>query len=456
MKALVIGGGISGLVCAYQLHRLGVEVTLLEESARLGGVIATHKQDGFQFELGPQSFLSSPKLLEVISKLGLDGELLRADSKAPRFVLVNGALHPVPMAPRTLLGTSLLGVSTKLKLLCEPLRNSQPPGSDESVAAFVRRKFGADLLDNLVGPFVSGVHAGDPERLSLRSAFPSVHQWEKEYGSVLRGAMKSRPAKDAPRPALCSFRDGAETLVRALAEALGDATVTGVRVTSVRRSKADGSSCFEVRAQRRGGEETLHADALVLATNTAAAAEILAQVSGKFSSLLRPVEYAPVAVVGAGYRREQVGHALNGFGFLVTRKERLRVLGTVWCSSLFPGRAPDGKVTLTSFVGGATDTNLVNLSDDQVAEETDREVARVLRISGPPVTRVFKRWPRALPQYNLGHSQMLAALRQETARVPGLFLTGNYLVGPSIAQCAEQALSTAQAVQQYLSAERTS
>lgn len=455
MRTIVTGGGISGLICAQRLKQRGQDVLLLEESERAGGVIGTIRQDHFQFELGPQSFLSNPTLLELISSLGLDGELLRADSKAPRYVLLDGALRKAPLGPLDLMGTSLLSFGTKLRLLSELWRRSRPPEEDESVAAFVRRKFGEDLLENLVGPLVSGIHAGDPERLSLRSAFPVVHQWEAEHGSVLRGAMRSRPPKDTPRPGLCSFREGMEALVRRLADALGDALSTGTRVEHIKRGKANGHSGFDVQVSRRGRAETLNADALVLATPTQAGAALAGQVSETFRELLGRIEYAPVAVVGAGYRREQVGHPVEGFGFLAPRKEKLNVLGTVWSSSLFPGRAPEGMVSMTSFAGGAANTGLMEWSDAQIAGAADREVAQVLRIRGAPVTRMVQRWTRALPQYNLGHGRIVAALEQELRRFPGFFLAGNYLSGASVASCADQAVKTAQAVQMFLSAQES-
>jgi oxygen-dependent protoporphyrinogen oxidase len=455
MRTIVIGGGISGLICAHRLLQRGQDVLLLEESERAGGVIGTIRQDNFQFELGPQSFLSNTTLLELISGLGLDGELLRADAKAPRYVLLDGALRAVPLGPPDLLGTSLLSFGTKLRLLSEPWRRTKPPDDDESVAAFVRRKFGEDLLDNLVGPLVSGIHAGDPERLSLRSAFPAVHQWEAEHGSVLRGAMKSRPPKGTPRPGLCSFREGMETLVRRLADALDDALSPSTRVERITRGRVNGHSGFDVQVSRRGRTETLKADALVLATPTSAAAALIGPISDAFRELLGRIEYAPVAVVGAGYRREQVGHAVDGFGFLVPRKEKLSVLGTLWSSSLFAGRAPDGMVSFTSFAGGAANAKVMDWSDERLVAEAEREVAQVLRINGAPVTRMVQRWTRALPQYNLGHGKIVAGLEQELRRFPGLFLAGSYLSGASVGCCAEQAVKTAEAVHTFLSAQES-
>jgi oxygen-dependent protoporphyrinogen oxidase len=443
MTSVVIGGGISGLTCAYELRSRGVPVLLLEAADRPGGVIQSVKQDGFLFELGPQSVLSSESLMQLAARLGLRDALLMADPRAPRYVYLGGRLHLVPMAPPALLSTSLLGLATKLRLLSEPFRKTTPGESDESVADFVRRKFGRELLEHLVGPFVSGVYAGDPEKLSLRSAFPALHEFEKQYGSVIRGAMKSRPAKDQPRPTLCDFREGLDTLVTGLSDTLGDSLRTGVSVDSIRRGKTNGISHFEIQARSAGSPETITADSLVIATPARIAAQVLAGLSPRFAEVLNRIEYAAVAVVSTGYRREQVGHPLAGFGFLVPRKEGRRQLGTVWSSSLFAGRAPEGTVSLATFVGGATDPHLFALSDEEIAATVESENAQILQISGAPLARRVDRWTHAIPQYNLGHAEVLRGLREEVARFPGLFLTGSYFDGPAVPACIDHALRTA-------------
>jgi oxygen-dependent protoporphyrinogen oxidase len=452
MDCVVVGGGISGLLCAERLHRAGARVLLLEKSNRWGGVIETQRQDGFLFELGPQSFLLNDALLDAVASLGLLDSLQRANPRAPRFIYSGGRLQSAPMAPPQILSTSLIGARTKLRILTEPLRRSSPPDGDESVAAFVRRKFGADLLENLVGPFVSGIHAGDPERLSLRSAFPFLHEWERDFGSVLKGAMKSRPAPGKPRPVLSSLAAGVAALPLALADALGDAAQKGVEVAGITRARANGSTTFEISVSSGGRTSTLHAQALVLATPADAAGSMLSSLSPLLAELLPRIEYASVAVVGLGYRREQIAHALDGFGFLVPRREKLGILGTVWCSSLFPGRAPEGMANLTSFLGGATQPEAASLPEEELVERTHEEVAQVLGIRGAPVTRILRRWSRALPQYNIGHAQLLAAVEAELARFSGLFLAGNFLRGPSIGSCAEQAFKTAGAVTTFLGA----
>jgi oxygen-dependent protoporphyrinogen oxidase len=447
---LVIGGGISGLACAYHLREAGIPVRALEAGSRPGGVIATKQKDGFRFELGPQSFLSTEPLLALIDALGLRDQLLHANPRAPRYILVDGRLVPAPLAPPSLLTTPLFSAGAKWRLLTEILRRSRPPIEDESIAAFVRRKFGDELLNRFVAPFVSGVYAGDPERLSLRAAFPKLHEFEARYGSVLRGAMKSRPAKGTPRAGLCSFRDGMEALPRALAARLGNSLLLETSVAGVRHGKANGRPWFEVDIAHHNRSETLAASAVVIATSTNIASQILLGLSDKFAPIFSRIEYAPVAVVSACYRREQIQRPPDGFGFLVPRREGLHVLGTVFNSALFPGRAPDGMDCFTSFAGGATDSKFCELSDEEITETICAEVARVLGITGKPVATNLHRYARALPQYNLGHAQNVKSLEALTVAMPGLFLAGNYLSGPSIGACVEQAYRTAEAVRVYL------
>ncbi len=448
--AIVIGGGISGLACAHHLQQAGIPVRVLDAGIRPGGVISTHEKDGFHFELGPQSFLATEPLLKLIEALGLNDQLVCADSHALRYILFRGQLVPAPLAPPSLLTTTLLGPRTKWRFATEMFRRTNPPPTDESIAAFVRRKFGDELLGRLVAPFVAGVYAGDPEKLSLRASFPKLHELESKYGSVLRGAMKSRPEKGTPRSGLCSFRNGMETLPRALGDRLGDALKSETTVAALSRGKANGKSWFELEVTRPNQRETLLASAVIMAAPTNAASEILKGVSDKFAAPFTRIEYAPVAVVAAGYRRDQLHRSCNGFGFLVPRSEGLRVLGTVWNSSLFPGRAPENMACFTSFAGGATDPKLCDLSEDEIAETICTEVGRVLGITRPPETRMVRRYARALPQYNLGHSETVSTLGAAISSVPGLFLTGNYLSGPSIGACVEQANQTADAVRLYL------
>ncbi|HKN61972.1 MAG TPA: protoporphyrinogen oxidase [Candidatus Acidoferrales bacterium] len=451
--AIVIGAGISGLACAYRLKQLGIGVTLLEGQERAGGLIGTVKKDGFLFESGPQSFQGTDPLLNLIRELGIEGELQQADPRASRYILRGGRLQRVPMSPQGLLASSLLNPKSRWKIASEPFRRTAPPSKEESVADFVRRKFGHEILEYLVAPFVSGVYAGDPEKLSLRAAFPTLEEWERQYGSVVRGAMKSRPAKGERKgpPPLYSFRNGLATLMQALRQNLGEALHEGAAVNGISRTAASDNE-YEVRFTRSSVAETIPASGVVIATPAYTASHLVMAMSSSMSQALSGIAYAPVAVVAAGYHVQQIGLPLDGFGFLVPRNEKIRTLGTVWNSSLFPGRAPEGFLTITSFIGGATDLEIIEKSESEVATIVGRDNARILGIEGLPVAQAVWKYPKALPQYNLGHGHLIEAARDAERALPGLFLAGNYLDGPAIGKCVEQGFRTAESVGAYLKA----
>ena len=446
-SVIVVGGGISGLVCAHALSKAGIQVLLLEASQHAGGMIASENHDGFLLELGPQSFSGTAGLLDLCEELGIADQLLRAPASAPRYVLINGALKAVPLNPSAMLTTSLLSSRTKWRIARDAIGSTRAPENDESIAAFVRRKFGEEALDRLVGPFVSGIYAGDPERLSLRSAFPQLYEAEKSAGSVIRGMLRAaKSRKPRERPTLQSFQEGNQTLVRALASKIGSNLQLGAEVVGVAARRESQDVKFEVRIRGGASEQVLLANRLVMAMDADVAGALLRDVNAAFQSVLSGIEYVPVAVVSLGYRREDVGHSLDGFGFLVPRSSGLRTLGTVWNSSLFPGRAPAGHVLLTSFVGGATDPPAAALSGDALAQLVHREIASVLQIRAAAMFSHVQTYRRALPQYNIGYEKRLGALEKLRRDFPGLFFVGNYLRGPAIGNCVDQAKETAQSL----------
>lgn len=443
--ALVVGAGISGLVCAYALRKAGIDAQLVEASSRPGGVIRSERRDGFLLELGPQSFSGTAPLLELCRDLGVEGQLAQAPRHAARYVLVDGALRQVPLSPPAFFASSLFSAGTKWSVLRDLFGTSQPPEWDESVAAFVRRKFSAELLEKLVGPFVSGIYAGDPGQLSLRSAFPQLHAAEKSTGSIVRGMIRAARAKKGPRgrPALLSFLESNETLIHALATRLGSALRCGAKVIGIRPGAGGVADKFEVRVSAGGGEEIIEAGQLILATPASVSAKLLNNVDVFFETALGGIVYAPVGIVSLGYRRSDVGHTLEGFGFLAPRSTGLSILGSVWNSSLFPGRAPDGHVLLTSFVGGTTNPQAVTRSSPELISLVHQAIAPVLHLRQSPIFSNVEIYERAIPQYNLGHTDRLTILETLLPKYPGLWLTGNYLRGPAIGACIGQALSVA-------------
>ncbi|MBS1842274.1 MAG: protoporphyrinogen oxidase [Acidobacteria bacterium] len=440
-SVIVVGAGISGLACAYALKKRGVDVLVLEASNSPGGLIRSVEENGYLFETGPQSFSTTPQLGQLIHDLGLSSELVTAPTKAPRYILINGQLRPVPLSPGAFLTSSLLSWSTKLSILRDPFTKSCPPVYDESIADFVRRKFAPELLDRIVGPFVSGIYAGDPEKISLRAAFPTIYEAEKSAGSIVRGMKAVARNRSRPRekPALASFRRGNQTLVEALSTMLGDSLRLGADVSRITKS-GDGTLTIATETKQFESRE------LVLAAPTSVAASLLQNLAPTAADVLSQIEYAPVAIVSFSYRRSDVSHPLNGFGFLVPRSSNLKLLGAVWNSSLFPNRAPNDQVLLTCFLGGATDPTTAHLSGSSLADLVHRELTPILGLKSQPVTARVTVYKQAIPQYNLGHLDRLATIQSELAKIPCLHLIGNYLKGPAIGTCVEHAQSVAESI----------
>lgn len=458
VEALVVGAGISGLATAYALQKAGIATRVVEAAARPGGVIQSMKRDGYLIECGPQSFSGNGYISAMCRDLGILEERVLADPKAPRYVLIDGKLQNVPMGPG-LLASSFMSGGTRTAILRDIFGSSESPEPDESIASFVRRKFSGTLLDRLVGPFVSGIYAGDPEKLSLRAAFPIFYEAEKAAGSITRGVfkvIKQRKAGNGTQPRVPkekltpqSFRDGNETLIRAIAARLAERLTCGTTVTRIEALDAGQepkAARFRVSLRGPRGEETVDTERLILSVPTETAGRLLEPLDLGFAAQLSAIAYAGVAVVSLGYRKGDVGDSLAGFGFLVPRSSGLNILGTVWNSSLFPGRAPDGQALLTGFVGGATNPAAMNKSPEQLVAQVHREMAPLLGLRKEPVFSNVTIWQRAIPQYNLGHTSRIAAIEFLRSRFPGLYFSGNYLNGPAIGTCVEQAMKVADEV----------
>ena len=471
LDAVVVGAGITGLAAAFRLARAGRSVALVEASERVGGCIETWTPETAEgrwlFELGPNTVLGgAPALESLLADAGLAGERLVADPAAgKRYLRRRFRLRPLPRGPLGLLATPLLSARGKLRLLREPWAPA-PPAGEESVADFARRRLGAEALDVLVAPFVSGLWAGDPERLSLAHAFPRLAALEREHGSLLRGMLRSgRPAErgrepsvkpPAPEPVersrgpdgpngspgagrrqkrarrgLFSLRGGLESLPRRLAEAIRDSAATpgaGVHTGApCRRLAPEGD---RLRIETAAGE--FLAPRAILAVPAVPAAEILAEATGGASRALADLPAAPVVTVALGYRRADVAHPLDGFGFLAPRGEGLSILGCLFPSSLFPGRAPAGHVALTAIAGGRTTPGLPDLPDAELLALVRTDLAHTLGVRGEPVVTRIRRWLPGIPQYELAHARFVELARRIEADLPGLTLAGTYLGGVSL------------------------
>ncbi len=412
-----MGSGVSGLSVAYRLRKAGYRVTVYEKDEETGGNIKTRSESGYLFELGPQTILADEKLLSFFRELGLNP--LRANPASKnRFIYRDRRLIPLPLNPIAFLLTPLLSLRAKLRVLREPW---VPPSrtEDESVADFVRRRLGEEFLDYIVAPFISGVYAGDPEQLSVRYATRKIHALEREFGSLIRGAIKKKAL--GPGGALVSFEGGLSELISALSRELE------IRRESVvlRVRKRNGTFALETRT---GRDET---EILVISSPAYTASYLLKEISFSASLEFDRIDYVPVVVVNVGVKGDRVP---DGFGLLVPRREGKRILGVIFSSKLFPGRAPEGRELLTVYMGGATDREAVELSDEEIAETVARELKEILGVGDPEFVHVQK-WRRAIPQYTLGYGKYLNLARELEETHRGLFLTGNYLGGISVADC---------------------
>ena len=435
LDVLMVGGGISGLTAAFHLARGGRRVAVLEASERVGGSIETFTDGVWRFEMGPNTVVENDASVgRLIRECGLESEKITASATAKRrYLYKDGRLVPLPGGPGGFLGTPLFPLTAKLRLLREPWIGRPAGEVEESIAQFVRRRLGQAFLDYAVGPFVSGVYAGDPERLSVRWAVPKIFALEQQHGSLIRGALARRKGP-APGGAMISFREGLEELPRKLAQGIGDVR-TGVACEKVVRSEKG------FRAETSVGP--IEAERVVLAVPADAAARLLDEATNGASRLFAEIPYAPVAVVSLGWRREQVGHPLDGFGFLVPRKEGLRTLGCLFPSEIFPGRAPSDHVALAAFAGGRTDPEIVEWDDKRIVETVVSELRGPLSLTGEPAFRLVRRWPRAIPQYELGHGRFVERAREIERALPGLRIGGNFLAGVSVPDCIRNATALA-------------
>lgn len=435
MRVAVIGAGISGLSCALALRDAGAEVAVLEASGHVGGVISTRFHDRWLVESGPTSLNATEELEALIDRVGLADE--RVDplpSAKRRFIVRDGRLVALPSGPGGLVGSPALSIGAKLALLREPLVRARRDDADESLAALVRRRMSGEILDYLVDPLIGGIYAGDPERLSVRHAMPMLYAAERKHGSLLVGAVKEMQAKRGAvrRKGVTSFRRGLGSLPAAIAHALGDSIRLGTRVTTVERM----SSRWSLRAA--DGHE-VKADAVVCATPAYAISGLglPTQVGGALAPISR-IPHPPIATLALGFRREDVEHPLDGFGVLTPSRESCDVLGVLFSSSVFAGRAPNGHVLLTCFLGGTRQPALAQATLEDVLPLALQDLRQLLGVRGDPVFQMHQRWPQAIPQYELGHEQVLSAAANIEAALPGLFLVGQWREGVALGDCIAQ------------------
>jgi oxygen-dependent protoporphyrinogen oxidase len=452
---IVVGAGISGLTAAWHLQQAGLSVQVVEAGARAGGVIGTQRRDGCLVEQGPNSALeTAPAVAELIHTLGLRSELRYApESAARRYVVKGGRPVALPGSPAAFITTPLFSWRAKLTLLREPFVPPAPPEAEESIAAFVRRRLGQEFLDLAIDPFVAGIYAGDPEAISVRAAFPRLHALEQRWGSLLRGQFLgarerrrlNQPAKHLARS--FSFTGGMQALTDRLAARI-ERLALSTRVLAIQPDALG----FTLQAEQGGTSMAWSARALLLALPADAAAGLLRPHSPDAAAALDAVVYAPVATVATAYPLAQVAHALDGFGCLVPRREGRQMLGVLFSSTLYEGRAPAGTALLTAFIGGQRQPELVSRPEPVIGKLAAAEQGSLLGTRGAPSMQAVTCWPRAIPQYNLGHLARVQRVDKASQDWPGLFFCANWKGGVAIGDRILQGRDEAAAVVAHLRA----
>jgi protoporphyrinogen/coproporphyrinogen III oxidase len=471
LDVLVVGGGISGLTIAYSLNqnraeKLALKICLTESSDRVGGAIISRRNSaGFQWEEGPNSFSPTPEILGLAVKVGLKDRLLFADRRLPRFIYWQKQLLAVPMSPQAAIATPLLSFGGKLRALIGAIGFARPAmDREESIADFFKRQLGDEVAERLVAPFVSGVYAGDPNQLSMGAAFRRLSVLEENYGGLLAGAILARKSapKTIPNPnipktkpgELGSFQAGLEALPQAIAQiftAQNGEIKLAWQLQSITRNP---DLTYQATYLTPSGFQILNARAIVLTTAAYVTAKLLADIAPVASEALSSIFYPTVAAVALAYPQSAFKpelEKLDGFGNLIPRGQGIRTLGTIWGSSLFSDRAPQGWNLLLNFIGGTTDPVLANLTEDQIVEAVDRDLQNTLLRSpvSPQVLSVHL-WSKAIPQYSFGHRSRIAKLKDQLQKLPGLYVSSNFLEGVALGDCIKQAEQTAIAVTDYL------
>jgi oxygen-dependent protoporphyrinogen oxidase len=448
----IVGAGIAGLAAAFDLQARGVSIRVLEGSARVGGVITTDRFEEWVVDGGADSLLvQKPAAVALCRELGIADRLVSTLLPRTAYVLRNGRLHPIaegsflgfPITAAALAQSQLFSVAGKLRMASEVLIPRRTSDDDESIGAFVRRRFGDEAVDYLAEPLLAGIHAGDVERLSIRALFPRLVDAERRSGSVIR-ALRALHVRPSPQGAFVSLPGGIGELIDVVSRTLAPGTVlTNTQVTDVKRTD---------RYLIDSAAGQIQARSVVFAVPAYAAASLLRSIDPALAHLCDAVPYASTATVAFGYRRDQVAHPLQGTGFVVPRAEGIALLAGTWVSSKWPGRAPPGHVLVRGFLGGGRDPDRLEAPDRELVETAQHELGDLLGISGAPLFTRLYRWTRQSPQYEVGHLQRTAQIEQRLTRLPGLFVTGSGFRAIGIPDCVSDARATATRAADYVMA----
>ncbi len=453
-KIAIIGGGITGLVAAFYLQKKGVDITIFEANEMLGGAIRTYRRDGYLAEAGPNTIVeSSPDVSELVEELGLTSRRIYANTMAnKRFIVRDSKPVEVPSSPQAFLSSPLFSFGAKMKLLGEPFK-PRVITEDESLADFTRRRLGREFLDYAINPFVAGVYAGDPEKLSAKHAFPKIVALEEQYGSLIRGQLsiakerKRTGATPRSHTKMFSFDEGLQVLIDTLASKLDGRIQYNSAVTKI-ECRVEAVNNIDITFA--SGERIDGFDSIVLTApaHKIADIEFISYPSTPSTNPLplyglHDIYYPPVTSFALGFDRRDVKHPLDGFGMLVPKVEGFRILGTLFSSTLFPNRAPEDHVLLTTYTGGVRYPNLALLGDDELLKLVLGDLRVLLGVTAKPSFIHRTTWQKAIPQYEVGYGEFKEMMTNFENEYQGIYLAGNFRDGISLPDCIANAKAIA-------------
>jgi protoporphyrinogen/coproporphyrinogen III oxidase len=445
-RVAVIGAGIAGLSTAYWLNQHGYDVKVFEKTSHIGGSIVTEKKDGYLIDLGPNSALeTSDQLRQLIKDIGLEKQKIYGNEESNnRYVVRNGELRAIPTSPVKFLKSKLFSTKAKFRLFKEPF--IKPVQVDDiSLAEYVRYRLGPEFLDYAINPFVAGVYAGDPEKLSTPAAFPKLYNLEQKYGSFIKGAIKgarerkkrNEVAKD--RAKLFSFIDGMHIFPNTLAEKLAGKIELNAHVVNVEHGDS-----YVIHIKNGDEIKQEKFDKIVLSIPAEGLAKTLKSLATPETAAYEKIEYPPVSVVFMGFQKKAIQRQLDGFGFLVPKVENRKILGTIWSSTIFPNRAPEEYAALTTFVGGTRQPEVTELNDEELTKVVLEELDALMGLTEKPTFVRIKKWPRAIPQYTMGYPKIQQSYNKLEKQFPGLYFAGNLRRGIGLGDSVLSAWETVQ------------